>query len=70
MNSRSIFIDFRKARRGQNLNSAARPKGEPTGFARRDDDLTFDRLTGVMVSLASIHIGNAPCGPRRCGAKA
>jgi hypothetical protein len=44
----------------QDLNSTVCPKGEPTGSARCDEDLTFLRLTGVMVFLASIRIGTGP----------
>jgi hypothetical protein len=59
MKKHSTFTDSVRAWRRQDLNSAVRPKGEPTSSPRCDEDLTFDRLTGVMVFFASIRIGNA-----------
>jgi len=60
MDKSSNFTGFGWVWRCQNLNSAVRPKGEPTGSRLCDEDLTIHRLTGVMVFLASNCIGNIP----------
>jgi hypothetical protein len=64
MDKHSNFTRFARVWRRQNLVSAACPKAEPTGSPLCDEDLTFDRLTGVMVFFASIRIGK---GPLRAG---
>jgi hypothetical protein len=64
MDKHSDFTGFGRVWRRQNLASAARPKGEPTGSPLCDEDLTFHRLTGVMVFFGSIRIGNGPLRAR------